>query len=365
MRSGTPPRVRGAGRRRRRRHLGGGNTPACAGSSCAWQIGPDGWREHPRVCGEQPAATTPRAVAGGTPPRVRGAAVSPGSPAAAPGNTPACAGSRAWPEGCATPRREHPRVCGEQLLVLVVATSVAGTPSRVRGAGGARRPRAAGGGNTPACAGSRTECASRWAPWWEHPRVCGEQDLHGGRRHQAEGTPPRVRGAVVEGEPELVPERNTPARAGSRARPGASGRRSREHPRVCGEQSPPRCCSSRSRREHPRVCGEQRHYVEPFAGGLGTPPRVRGAASVWPGWLCRSGNTPACAGSRPVSCRTTGTRREHPRVCGEQQRGYGSLHRRRGTPPRVRGADVITVGRGMGIGNTPACAGSRVRDLVR
>ena len=162
-------------------------------------------------------------------------------------------------------------------------------------------------------------------------------------------------------------------------------------------------------RDHSRVCGEQWQSDPAAVVRVGSSPRVRGAGTD----VARVGGVrgiiPACAGSSNASRYTARGRRDHPRVCGEQQlvhkrrklpRGIipacaGSsvcgpqmpflardhprvcgeqllssfLHLyRMGSSPRVRGAaaDVARVG-GVG-GIIPACAGSRrynLRDLHR
>ena len=89
---GSPPRVRGKGGLA---GLDSGDeriTPACAGKSRALSGGPDGWKDHPRVCGEKHFEKPVHINSAGSPPRMRGKAVhhkhrhSPGR------ITPACAG---------------------------------------------------------------------------------------------------------------------------------------------------------------------------------------------------------------------------------------------------------------------------------
>ena len=71
---GSPPRVRGTEKYWRRDKDETGITPACAGNSvnsvAMLALGED----HPRVCGEQPAASMMMVHRAGSPPRVRGTA---------------------------------------------------------------------------------------------------------------------------------------------------------------------------------------------------------------------------------------------------------------------------------------------------
>ena len=91
-------------------------------------------------------------------------------------------------------------------------------------------------GITPACAGkswfpSRQRTAAR-----DHPRVCGEKNIHNARRILARGSPPRVRG---KGKRQCRGDTRTgitPACAGKSQSPHTPSRRPRDHPRACGEK---------------------------------------------------------------------------------------------------------------------------------
>lgn len=94
---------------------------------------------------------------------------------------------------------------------------------------------------------------------------------------RSQGSPPRVRGKVVD----------------LRLHVGHAG----ITPACAGKSSPARIPPCR-RRDHPRVCGEK--LTQPSAGGwwLGSPPRVRGK-EVFPYRVQHPGGiTPACAGKR-------------------------------------------------------------------
>ena len=150
-------------------------------------------------------------------------------------------------------------------------------------------------GITPACAGKSVI----WLVWIirrrDHPRVCGEKTervLPGCIR---QGSPPRVRGKVQhlvdgDGNPGI-----TPACAGKSSPPGSSLSSHKDHPRVCGEKAralKPWHCELGS----PRVCGEKSSEYVLGISVTGSPPRVRGKATVV-GLLVRLLRiTPACAG---------------------------------------------------------------------
>ena len=272
--------------------------------------------------------------------------------------TPACAGNRHSPHQPVRLRQDHPRVCGEQSLLSCSRPCVAGSPPRVRGT-------AAGGflvagrfGITPACAGNSCRRQARATPPWDHPRVCGEQPPPGSSPSTGWGSPPRVRGTEPVDYVSALAGRITPACAGNRRIPRRQPPGSRDHPRVCGEQtrirtitifqrgSPPRvrgtdieqsvlrggeritpACAGNSSssysgtnsvRDHPRVCGEQLHGSEFNIRSIGSPPRVRGTAHPNKFTLPVRRITPACAGNRGKQRRRSLGPQDHPRVCGEQ-----------------------------------------------
>ena len=335
------------------------------------------------MCGEQISATLPSMVRKGSPPRVRGTAILAESKRQNEGITPACAGNRHSPHQPVRLRQDHPRVCGEQSLLSCSRPCVAGSPPRVRGT-------AAGGflvagrfGITPACAGNSCRRQARATPPWDHPRVCGEQPPPGSSPSTGWGSPPRVRGTEPVDYVSALAGRITPACAGNRRIPRRQPPGSRDHPRVCGEQtrirtitifqrgSPPRvrgtdieqsvlrggeritpACAGNSTRprytaprapDHPRVCGEQIAPMVTPCQHAGSPPRVRGTGLTGGETVYAQRITPACAGNRKNQPSAYTSERDHPRVCGEQ---WVLNHARlpvSGSPPRVRGTASISL----------------------
>ena len=150
---GSPPRVRGKPilRRRwcRRRRL----TPACAGKTRRTRRMRSMAGAHPRVCGENRNAFKVELRDSGSPPRVRGkprAAVRDGVNTRL---TPACAGKTGGWALTAGAAPAHPRVCGENTIVLATKTIFVGSPPRVRGKPGRAERGSAPVRLTPACAG--------------------------------------------------------------------------------------------------------------------------------------------------------------------------------------------------------------------
>ncbi len=71
---------------------------------------------------------------------------------------------------------DHPRVCGEQLMVRIFGDASAGSPPRVRGTGPLLCVQVIADGITPACAGNSTKNVAALSIREDHPRVCGEQE---------------------------------------------------------------------------------------------------------------------------------------------------------------------------------------------
>ena len=158
------------------------------------------------------------------------------------------------------------------------------------------------------------------------------------------GSSPRVRGADVRVPGGRALLGIIPACAGSRRHQSTEAWQDRDHPRVCGEQHP----SASSPRQR-----------------LGSSPRVRGAVPLLLRTVEVLGIIPACAGSRVRSGLRCDLLWDHPRACGEQRLTVRRLHARRGSSPRVRGADAKgRVSRWMD-GIIPARAGSRLRKPFR
>ena len=173
-----------------------GIIPACAGSSRLRRQGtPQPW-DHPRVCGEQSAEGFKAEGVVGSSPRVRGAAGNGRYSRHGGGIIPACAGSSPVEVSLVIEHQDHPRVCGEQTNFPKTADPHMGSSPRVRGAGTGAACRWTPRGIIPACAGSSSDRSGTHLIARDHPRVCGEQILRDILLTQSLGSSPRVRGAV-------------------------------------------------------------------------------------------------------------------------------------------------------------------------
>ena len=150
---GSPPHVRGKGRRSCRRSGSCRITPACAGKSQREPPEFSGSGDHPRMCGEKSIVSSRAVLSRGSPPHVRGKAHTKGNRVVGGGITPACAGKRVFVPRSGHQEGDHPRMCGEKASVFVSSQRKKGSPPHVRGKG--RKCMQSGGtwGITPACAG--------------------------------------------------------------------------------------------------------------------------------------------------------------------------------------------------------------------
>ena len=130
---GSPPRVRGTGISVIASLSGFRITPACAGNRRAAAT-PTPWPpDHPRVCGEQREEPLQVRAILGSPPRVRGTGYDTSIHQGVLRITPACAGNRPGQGPRRLPPGDHPRVCGEQLSSRKRGEAGTGSPPRVRG----------------------------------------------------------------------------------------------------------------------------------------------------------------------------------------------------------------------------------------
>ena len=146
------------------------------------------------MCGEKLMViyTAPRA--GGSPPRVRGKVQVCSMKVCQKLITPACAGKSCYLGGGCLGNKDHPRVCGEKSTARGSVKYILGSPPRVRGKADVRRRGAYTSRITPACAGKRHSDCTGNSAHRDHPRVCGEKKMWILIKGGTLGSPPRVRG---------------------------------------------------------------------------------------------------------------------------------------------------------------------------
>ena len=213
---GSPPRMRGKGRRNGRAFPGNGITPAYAGKS-GHAINPNVCgQDHPRVCGEKSPFSLFRPPHLGSPPRMRGKVYSRTCSIVLDGITPAYAGKSFLMFLRSGLLRDHPRVCGEKGSRIFQDPAGMGSPPRMRGKVMRRFSASAVGGITPAYAGKRLLRQLRHITSRDHPRVCGEKQNGNCPPGSVLGSPPRMRGKAIRRIYIVHDDGITPAYAGKR-----------------------------------------------------------------------------------------------------------------------------------------------------
>ena len=192
---------------------------------------------------------------------------------------------------------DHPRVCGEKPSRRRCRRHRGGSPPRMRGKVTSSRRRIGAAGITPAYAGKSRLLAFELCGLKDHPRVCGEKCQPGPRSPGWAGSPPRMRGKARQAVYKDIKHGITPAYAGKRRGRGTLRTQGQDHPRVCGEKKKSLTCIT-------------------MAGG--SPPRMRGKATLSCFWQLLRGITPAYAGKSDSSLSQSCAHRDHPRVCGEK-----------------------------------------------
>ena len=106
-------------------------------------------------------------------------------------------------------------MCGEYLKLILEPQTGRGSPPRVRGIHDADWSTVRDFRITPACAGNTFFESAIGGFYKDHPRVCGEYVGRAGSHNSSKGSPPRVRGILVDTIEDLDMTRITPACAGN------------------------------------------------------------------------------------------------------------------------------------------------------
>ena len=150
------------------------------------------------------------------------------------------------------------------------------------------------------------------------------------------GSPPRVRGKLVDLYNEYYGNRITPA---------------------CAGKTVPFVKQRKCKEDHPRVCGENVKWYFVTHKTIGSPPRVRGKLVIAIYTHSYGRITPACAGKTNIALGENIDAEDHPRVCGENLAPSPIDYAIRGSPPRVRGKRGQHLSCDFLCRITPACAG--------
>ena len=232
--------------------------------------------------------------------------------------------------------RAHPRVGGENISSLDVATRPAGSSPRGRGKPVYVWRTDLNAGLIPAWAGKTMRSHRRAGRTEAHPRVGGENWISGAQLRGSEGSSPRGRGKLHHPNQELYDARLIPAWAGKTIPYQSCLSSSSAHPRVGGENSLDMSDAQLTQGSSPRGRGKPRGVSE---GGT--------ASRLIPAWAGKTG-----ASSMPAQVGVA-----HPRVGGENARSLRKSRPRAGSSPRGRGKPLgWPWGAGL-VGLIPAWAG--------
>ena len=117
------------------------------------------------------------------------------------------------------------------------------------------------------------------------------------------------------------------------------------------------CAYDHTDRITPAYAGKSGWFQRRLQHGGGSPPRMRGKDLVKFCLCPRFGITPAYAGKSPRTPLAASHARDHPRVCGEKFFNVSSVWSLTGSPPRMRGKGLQNLSRPCWYGITPAYAG--------
>ena len=200
-------------------------------------------------------------------------------------------------------------------------------------------------------------------PTWDHPRTCGEHILIPSFCWCEKGSSPHMRGTRSYGDTGARTLGIIPAHAGNTGAFTRTERDFGDHPRTCGEHgtrtnindmlkwiipahagNTPFGKSGVARhRDHPRTCGEHLRYMVLDSVCGGSSPHMRGTLERRINDVHGPGIIPAHAGNTSVILVCLLMPGDHPRTCGEhaiiskQGRFYS------GSSPHMRGTLIPTL----------------------
>ena len=168
------------------------------------------------MCGEKYSSSSSSTCMVGSPPRMRGKDRVACFTACEDGITPAYAGKSSCLWSGKSPCRDHPRMCGEKIVVIVKSGSTSGSPPHMRGKGLVESTEIQNLRITPAHAGKSPPWGEVLHQVLDHPRTCGEKARQGSGLNLILGSPPHMRGKAGYAGVHAAEKRITPAHAGKR-----------------------------------------------------------------------------------------------------------------------------------------------------
>ena len=178
-----------------------GLIPAYAGKTCKDGLGVAQGQAHPRVCGENLIPLERRAGREGSSPRMRGKQRRRYRPIQYRRLIPAYAGKTLESARDDGADRAHPRVCGENLVVICRLSFQVGSSPRMRGKQRDQVRQCGTERLIPAYAGKTFLATRAHVSRPAHPRVCGENSRTSSSVSCEAGSSPRMRGKPEFGSP--------------------------------------------------------------------------------------------------------------------------------------------------------------------
>ena len=172
-------------------------TPAYAGKSESYRGCTHRSGDHPRLCGEKTNCTVQIPLVGGSPPPMRGKARFGIAVLSLRRITPAYAGKSRTNAGDFFDTQDHPRLCGEKLCVRCFGQILKGSPPPMRGKVLQLRQLFLCIRITPAYAGKSKTIAGEAFKGEDHPRLCGEKGNITTKNTLTTGSPPPMRGKEI------------------------------------------------------------------------------------------------------------------------------------------------------------------------
>ena len=213
-----------------------GITPAHAGKRNIASVKLNEAWDHPRTCGEKMGVGCPEYILLGSPPHMRGKVHFLRRQDRRAGITPAHAGKSGPGDSRVLDLRDHPRTCGEKSNTVSPGALYRGSPPHMRGKDRMGTILTVTPGITPAHAGKSIRRYFSNVLAGDHPRTCGEKRNTCYHLLLITGSPPHMRGKVLNFDCVAPAHGITPAHAGKRGTLIFRPTLYRDHPRTCGEK---------------------------------------------------------------------------------------------------------------------------------
>ena len=211
----------------------------------------------------------------GSPPPMRGKEVTAETSTTVSRITPAYAGKSSRHYDQYILKGDHPRLCGEKLMIDLSVSWVRGSPPPMRGKVSSLVFQAAPSRITPAYAGKSWVSFGGSGGAWDHPRLCGEKSVYIPKSDASAGSPPPMRGKAFDHLRRKRHRGSPPPMRGKVVRHTHTQDRFRITPAYAGK-SPHISCSVPVYKDHPRLCGEKFCLTLSSVWRAGSPPPMRG-----------------------------------------------------------------------------------------